>query len=596
MISPIDNETTLYFEYRGMAQHLIGHWNIASYINLTTLEDVFTKCTRIAEKTIRHCNGNPIFKDYSLCQVGRQELEYKISEINTKRNTLQDLTGYEQIVNISTSTIQKNDPFHQNLFRSKRGLFDAIGWGLKGAFGTLDAYDGQYYDEAISLMETNEHNLAELVSNQSSVVQATISNINRTLTSMRIHEETFENNLRDFKNYTDNIENQVYSLELRDKINSHFVTLSMVLTDLSDELSILIDAVLLSKVHIIHPAIISPEQLVNELQKTLPTMPPSTEYPVELIPASAANLLQLCSIRMGYKNHRLIAHIQVPLIDDTRYNIFRLIPLPTKIQEHYTYIVPTSEYIAISDDKTRYINMPSTKGCIEVIKNKNFICALDNPISSNFHDSCELQQFVQKSDVNTHCNVKIINYTSGVWHKLEKSNSWLFVLPQPERMTISCSNSKSSDYILPQKGILHLPPNCRGTSASVRILSSYMGYSGFNSLHLNFSLISAVNDNFPDGLPQINLTLVKPITLDQEQLNKYSKSLKDIAFNADHVLLKHETSKQFSTFSIILFMVLGTILLYFAIALAIWGRQKYLSCTRPPVPPEEDYPLNNIIA
>lgn len=105
---------------------------------------------------------------------------------------------------------------------------------------------------------------------------------------------------------------------------------------------------------------------------------------------------------------------------------------------------------------------------------------------------------------------------------------------------------------------------------------------------------STIKTNFPQGIPQINLTHSHPITLDQEQLNKYAKSLKDIQFNADHILLKHETVQQYSTLSIIFFIILAIILTYFSIALTIWIRRKYRSCTPPPQPPEEDYPLNNL--
>ena len=124
----------------------------------------------------------------------------------------------------------------------------------------------------------------------------------------------------------------------------------------------------------IHPSFISPDQLLDELRKTLPSMAPASMYPVELQKSAAANLLQLCTITMGYRNHRLIASIKVPLISTTAYNIFRVISLPTRVKDHYAYIEPTSEYIAISEDKSGYIFMPSLAGCIESTHKKSFIC------------------------------------------------------------------------------------------------------------------------------------------------------------------------------------------------------------------------------
>ena len=241
--------------------------------------------------------------------------------------------------------------------------------------------------------------------------------------------------------------------------------------------------------------------------------------------------------------------------------------------------------------------MPTMTGCIETIRRKNFICTLDNPIYLNLRESCELRNHIRKDASITNCNLKLLNFSSGIWHKLRGSNSWLFILPQPEIMTVSCLGMQTSDYDLPLKGLFHLPPNCKGTSPSVQILSSYNGYSGFNSVALNFSISKAISSRFPHSLTLLNLTHVQPISLDQAQLSQFSKSLADIKFNADHILTNHETTRQVSTVAIILYILFAIIALFCLFLFTSWGRYLYhLYMKHRPVPPEEvdNHPLNEI--
>lgn len=77
----------------------------------------------------------------------------------------------------------------------KRGLINLVGNIIKGAFGTLDENDAEYYNNAINKVNSNEKHLLDLLKQQVQVAKSTLTNFNNTITNFNHNKVIFNDNL-----------------------------------------------------------------------------------------------------------------------------------------------------------------------------------------------------------------------------------------------------------------------------------------------------------------------------------------------------------------------------------------------------------------
>ena len=72
--------------------------------------------------------------------------------------------------------------------RSKRGIFNSIGLGLKTLFRTMDNDDSEYYNEKISTLDSKQHHVYQLEKDQLTVVRNTLTAINHTMRDFKTNQ------------------------------------------------------------------------------------------------------------------------------------------------------------------------------------------------------------------------------------------------------------------------------------------------------------------------------------------------------------------------------------------------------------------------
>jgi len=111
------------------------------------------------------------------------------------------------------------------------------------------------------------------------------------------------------------------------------------------ELEILTNAILLTRRGLIHPKILTSEELFNNLKKT--------RYVVDnkqlSVPLDLDQFTNLINISIFYKNHRIIYVIEISLIEQNNFILYHAIPLPIKQSERgiYAFINPTYTYLGL---------------------------------------------------------------------------------------------------------------------------------------------------------------------------------------------------------------------------------------------------------
>lgn len=100
------------------------------------------------------------------------------------------------------------------------------------------------------------------------------------------------------------------------------------LNELEIEFNEIISIILFVKKNIVHPSLMSPETMLIELRKSIQSLPSGKALPFELTIDKMNLYLEISKIQYAYKSNKLIFVINVPIIDETSYNIYHLIPLP----------------------------------------------------------------------------------------------------------------------------------------------------------------------------------------------------------------------------------------------------------------------------
>lgn len=458
--------------------------------------------------------------------------------------------------------------------RSKRSLIDGMGSILKMLFGTLDAEDAKRYDDAINNIDDNEHNLIKLLKSQSQIVKTTIRNFNNTITDLRKNKEIFNKNLENLANYTRDTNVKIFNIEMKQDLDEHLSFLTLVTTEVNNEMSMVIDAILFAKNNNIHPIIISPEQYIYELKKTVSYIPIHTQYPLDLNVDNAAELLSLVNIVSYYMNDKIVFMIKTPLIIQQSYDVYNLVPVPILNKNNtYIFILPSEKYILLSENKIHYTSLDNLNNC-KRLSNTNKICPLDKPLYSVYaKDNCELSLLLGiENEMHPSCDTRVTIIKKEQWYRLENENSWLFVAPTKIISTISCKGEEPHDIDLKQTGILKLKNNCKLYTTNIILHSTNQNMmSSHLSVLPNFDIINndCCNKLKNNSIPNDKLEFI-PLykhNMNFEDLNVASHKIDKIndildEMNNDHFFHKIKNNTYFVFILLSLIKLIGFYAIY----------------------------------
>lgn len=370
----------IFYENIGNVNFYSSHWKLITYTNISTLEYKLKIFQDVAKQTIHLCN-NPEFTSHYACKTSLILLLRLQTTIEEQDRAFKDLIGH---------------------FRHRRGLFDAVGKIFKVLIGTLDSDDAEHYNNVINDLMNGERDMTSLLRTQSQVVQSTISNFNSTMINIQHVEETFNKNIQQMQL----LATSVNSTLLEQNIGDHITLLLLTFTELNREYSNLIDSILLAKQNILHPSVLTPEQILTELSKSKRNLPPNTNYPTILNKANIYKILNTLTLSVYYMESKLIYLIHVPLIQNTPFILYKLFPLPKlTVNNTYIFIKPTNDYIAMSVNKLKYSLINTLLDC-KTISNDNIICPIHQPLSNTYSQpSCESELLINHVKMPQSCNI-----------------------------------------------------------------------------------------------------------------------------------------------------------------------------------------------
>lgn len=413
--------------------------------------------------------------------------------------------------------------------RSKRAWVAGVGTVMKHIFGTLSEDDGIKYDEAIRALQNNEKKLASLIKDNILVTNSVISSFNKSISNIKINEDNLNNAINNlsllFQDLFNNTRDQEYQSHLSVIIDS----LETTLLALSFQLEDITNAVLFSSQNILHPAVVTPQQLHKELVDSIKYLPSNLEFPITLDISSIHSLLNVSHIVSYYVNHKIIFVVRVPLVAVREFSLFHVLSLPishnVNQSSFYSMIIPSHKYIAMTKDKMQYCNIDELNVCTAVNPG-NYICEVSSVYALDAKASCESEMLTKVvKTLPSQCETKTLFGHLDLWKQINY-NKWIYVQSDPTRITIDCKNSNVHENTVHGTGILYIPQGCTGYCRSTTFISKpYYNNVTIQVNRLDFDLIK---DNCCNLAAVQKLDNVSPVSLqniDLDNLHLYRTSL-----------------------------------------------------------------------
>lgn len=178
---------------------------------------------------------------------------------------------------------------------------------------------------------------------------------------------------------------------------------------------------------------------IEQLREIKLHLPLDLGLPVNLSGSGVSELLRLAKVNIVYVKNILTFIIEIPLINNFEFILYKFIYSTVKLNiDVYLVIEPTSEYIAIDKPRLHFIKLNpfQLSQCKTTID--SIICYHEQPIR-NVKESCEIMLFLSPKNIPEICNVKYIHFNHSIWHKIENTNNWLYLLNK-ENMLVTCQN------------------------------------------------------------------------------------------------------------------------------------------------------------
>jgi len=553
-ITYYDHNPGIHFEKLGELRLFNNKWKIITFINLDDFSSKLMQLKSYSSVTASLCNRANAQDKFYICTLFLKTNKHIFDKLKIEIDVLHELVG-NNYVN-----------------RNKRGWFDIIGKASKVLFGILDEDDAKYYNAKISQFSKNEDSVLNLLKEQTRIVQSTLLNFNSTIGSLDYNENILKFNVKIIADELNKEKKDIDTLTTKTNLEEHITMLNTMVNQLQFEVMTLTNAFLIAKKGILHPAILTPVRLINELKKVFDSIPHGLEFPIPLDPSNANLLFNIIELQVYLENQRLIYIINIPLVETHIFYVYKISPFPKQITlNEFILIQPSSKYIALDKSKQQFITFSEFEynRCLTILGDK-FICRQTKPILlAHLVENCEIKLLQANNKIPQICDTRIIHSNTAFFIQLQTVNTWLFAVPRSETLTISCTNdTKPVDILLKDCGSVTIGKLCKAYSFSTMLVPHDNTYqsSVFSEFLPSFNIdedccekVKKQGVNLTDiVLNEQYRTLIKHIP----ELNVASHKLEDIQNLADELKRKNIVNSYTHSASAIAYIIAFFLILF----------------------------------
>ncbi|KAE9542584.1 hypothetical protein AGLY_002495 [Aphis glycines] len=212
---------------------------------------------------------------------------------------------------------------------------------------------------------------------------------------------------------------------IKNYVSNHFIQLSLMLQLHLSATDILFDVIQSAKIGLIHPFILKPKELLNQILDIKIALPSGTNLPIELHEKNIQELVSLSDITIYYSNDKI-----VPLIYQQELTLYKLISIPVCISNNCLYVKPNYKYLAISRSNELYSNYDEIDQTLCKHASDFLICPEINPLHPrSVRPICVVQLLQDPKEVPDSCETMHVQIRANLFYKLKFKNEWIYATP-----------------------------------------------------------------------------------------------------------------------------------------------------------------------
>lgn len=186
----------------------------------------------------------------------------------------------------------------------------------------------------------------------------------------------------------------------------------------------------------------TPDQFLQQLVKVNSNLPAGSRVP-ETPQDDLKPLYKLLKGKARVTSRRIIFDITLPLVSTSEYQLYKVIPVPTKHGNHRVSIVPESKFLMITLEKDYFYQLSENEYTLcQKTTNLKAICKIHHPSYSaqSNRSKCERQLLVQNTRLSEFCQFKITS-EEDVWIQLQKRNEWIYAVNEELTLNVVCDRA-----------------------------------------------------------------------------------------------------------------------------------------------------------
>lgn len=197
-------------------------------------------------------------------------------------------------------------------------------------------------------------------------------------------------------------------------------------------------------------------------------LPARFQMPFPISNSFLSKYYSVTNVHAAIEDTSLHVIIDIPLkTQDRFFNVFKLVPIPISFPNNSfgIFVNPPAQYAAISSSKLIYSAL-STEDLLKCKKLAITICPPSSIIRSFKPNTCMYAVYNNiTNDVIKFCDKIVVPAKrQPLFYNPQKSNSWIFSVPEPIRATIQCPDSDDQNIgtpvIFKGNGRIDIPFGC----------------------------------------------------------------------------------------------------------------------------------------
>lgn len=558
----------LYYDNMGKVSLYSVTWRIVSYFNLVELNNKFESTEILATRAVEFCQRRLALLNMSAieCASAKHALQWHIGKIEKAQSLIGQLARHER--------------------RSKRGILNFVGEISKILFGTLDEDDASYFKSKIDVLEGEQKQLLRLSREQVTIVKATLTSFNHTVSSIARNEEIITQGMKKLSQHVIQFENstdkRLQRAVILITINEQLIQLTSIFNELEREYDLLITAIVNAQKGILEPHLINPVQVVKYMELIKEDIK-DKRFPIALAGDNGYQLLKVIDLDVFIAGNILSYVLNIPLVDSSVFDMYKIWPLPVEVnakKQLFTYIAPEKEILLIDDAKRQYVKLNNDQLLCKKIDQNHRVCKQTFVLLSTYdHEMCEARMLQPVTKIPGDCIQKYIVLNESVWTQI-RGNEWLFVAPKDEGLTVLCNDNTPTDVVIRGTGKLKFMGKCRGYGAQILIQSEHIIRTNVTNKdivpNLNMDIDCCVVNQEKRNITELTLNLpVEHVVRQLDDLNAAGHKLDELE---NEILYQQRTAfNGFSLSSLPVWSYFGSSIVIVIIILCIC---KHCKCCR----------------